>query len=100
MTKTHIDKEYEAELDHIRDKAAQIGLMTEEMIESSVKAFLCTDLNTAYQIIQKDDEVDRLEIYIDEFCLNVIAKRQPLGTDLRFIITAQKMVTDIERIAD
>jgi len=100
MTRHHTDREFEAELEAIRSQILLMGRTVEAMIEDSVNAFLTTDADLAYRTINQDDVVDRLEVDTDELCLQVLARRQPLGPDLRFVTTAIKLVTDIERTGD
>lgn len=100
MSQMHTDKQYESELNHIREQFSAMGDRAIEMLENSMDAFYSSDANKAYQVIQADDKIDKDEIEINELCLSVIARRQPLGPDLRFITTVQKSITDLERIAD
>jgi phosphate transport system protein len=100
MSQTHTDKQYEAELSHIQEQFSAMGQLVVNMLETSMAAFYAKDANASYQVIQTDDEADRYEVQINELCLSVIARRQPLGPDLRFITTIQKSITDLERIAD
>lgn len=100
MSQTHTDKQYEAELNQIQEQFSAMGQMVLKMLEISMTAFYTKDANASYQVIQTDDEADRYELQINELCLSVIARRQPLGPDLRFISTIQKSITDFERMAD
>jgi phosphate transport system protein len=70
------------------------------MISSSMNALVASNKELARQVIALDDEVNRLEIVTDERCLQILARRHPVASDLRFITTAMKMVTDLERIGD
>lgn len=96
----HTDSEYEAELSHVRDNLLRMTGLVEEMIGESVRAFIEIDSDRANRTIEQDHKVNRLEVDTDELCLLILAKRQPLASDLRFITLAMKMVTDIERIGD
>ncbi|MFA6011659.1 MAG: phosphate signaling complex protein PhoU [Desulfobacteraceae bacterium] len=100
MTKIHTDRMYEAELKHICDRFAAMGKKVEGMIELSTHSFFSNDLEAAYNVIRQDNDVDRDDIEINTLCVNVIARRQPLGPDLRLVMAIQKSVTDLERIAD
>jgi phosphate transport system protein len=91
---------YEAELNHMCDRFVAMGKKVEEMIEKSVHSFFSNDLEAAYQVIHQDNDVDRDDLDINSLCVNVIARRQPLGPDLRLVLAVQKSVTDLERIAD
>ncbi|HWN68846.1 MAG TPA: phosphate signaling complex protein PhoU [Haliangium sp.] len=98
--KTHTDREYEAELRQVRDNLLRMAGCVEAMIIDAGQALARGDLPLARQTIQADNEVDDLEIETDEMCLLILAKRQPLASDLRMITLAMKMVTDLERIGD
>jgi phosphate transport system protein len=96
----HTDREYEAELAQVRENLLHMAGCVEAMILDAGKALAHGDLALARQILVADDEVDALEVETDEMCLLILAKRQPLASDLRMITLAMKMVTDLERIGD
>jgi phosphate transport system protein len=96
----HTDREYESELNELRDQLLHMGAMVEEMMANSVKALVDRDSALARRMIAFDDEIDRLEVDTDGLCQRILAKRQPVASDLRTIATAMKMVTDLERIGD
>ncbi len=98
--KRHTDREYEAELGKVRDNHLRMTGRVEQMIADSVRALLEGDVALARRTIDDDHKVNRLEVDTDDLCLLILAKRQPLGSDLRFITLAMKMVTDLERIGD
>jgi phosphate transport system protein len=100
MNRRHTDREFEAQLETIRHRITTMGQTVEHMITDSVDAFSRMDDDLAYNTIRRDDAVDQLEVDTDELCLEVLARRQPLGPDLRFVTTALKLVTDLERTAD
>lgn len=72
----------------------------ERMIELAARAMLERDGELIKQVISEDQQVNIAEIEIDDLCLRILALRQPMGPDLRFITQALKMVTDLERIGD
>ena len=98
--KRHTDREYESELSRVRDNLLRMTGRVEQMIADAVKALLDGDVALARKTIDDDHKVNRLEVDTDDLCLLILAKRQPLGSDLRFITLAMKMVTDLERIGD
>jgi phosphate transport system protein len=77
-----------------------MGGEVERMIGSSVQALVERDSDLARRLIEYDNEIDRLELASDERCLRILARRQPVASDLRMITIAMKMVTDLERIGD
>jgi phosphate transport system protein len=100
VPKTHTDRAYEAELRELRDKLLRMAGLVEEMIAHATTALCDGDLDLARQTIDTDTTVNALEVETDELCLLLLAKRQPLASDLRMITLAMKMVTDLERIGD
>lgn len=98
--KKHTDKSYERDLEAIREKLLLMGAKVEEMIKSSIRALVQRDSVLAQRMIDYDHEINRLEVEIDDGCLRILAKRQPVASDLRFITIALKLVTDLERIGD
>ncbi len=100
MIKTHIDKSYEAELHALRERLLEMGGLVEAAIAGSVRAIVERDAAMAEQVIRKDKLVNRLEVDIDGACRRILALRQPAASDLRFITTSLKIVTDLERMGD
>ncbi len=98
--KRHTDRQFDAELGRVRDNLLRMTGRVEQMIAESVRAVLEGDILLAKRTIEEDHKVNRIELDTDDLCLLILAKRQPLGSDLRFITTAMKMVTDLERIGD
>lgn len=99
-SKAHTDREYEAELQAVREGLLRMAGLVEQMIADAGRACVEGDLELAQRTIALDEEVDQLEVDTDERCLLMLAKRQPLASDLRMITLAMKMVTDLERIGD
>lgn len=100
ITRAHTDKEYEAELTRLKERILIMGAKVEEMIDESIKALIRRDSAIAHNVIARDKQINSLEIENDELCLIILAKRQPVASDLRFVTIALKFVTDLERIGD
>ena len=100
MARTHTSREYEAELQKLRDRLLLMGAKVEEIIQGSMQALLERDSDLAKKMIQADRRINQLELGIDQMCLQILARRQPVASDLRFITIAMKLVTDLERIGD
>lgn len=98
--KTHTDRKYEEELDRIRDVVAAMGGHIEAMIADALTALAGHDVALANRVIERDRQVDALELEVDERCLQVIARRQPAASDLRLLAATLKLVVDVERIGD
>lgn len=100
MKREHTDREYEAELRKLREQILLMGARVEEMVASSVRALVDRNTELAHRTIESDHQINRLEVDTDDLCLRILAKRQPVASDLRFITIAMKMVTDLERMGD
>jgi phosphate transport system protein len=100
MAPLHTDRTYEKELSDLRENVLLMGARVEDMIRRANLAFGNRDIVIARETIDLDLEIDQLEKDIDQRCLRVLARRQPVASDLRFITTALKVVTDLERIGD
>lgn len=96
----HTDHEYEHELRQLRENLLVMGSRVERIIGDSILALQERDIDLAMQIVDTDHIVDRMEVQLDGLCLEILAKRQPVASDLRFITLVLKVVTDLERIAD
>ena len=94
------DREYDAELHKLHDQLLLMGAKVEEMINNSMRALVERDSDLAQRMIDFDHQINRLEVETDELCLRILAKRQPVASDLRLITLALKLVTDLERIGD
>jgi len=88
------------ELRKLKEKILILGCLVEEGIRKSVKALIERDSDIAKQVISRDNLINGLEVEINEECIRLIALRQPLAKDLRFITTAMKISTDLERMGD
>lgn len=100
MDRRHTDREFERELETLREKVLLMGARVEEMLAQAIRSFSNKDLTLAENTIRADRQIDELELTIDDLCLHILARRQPVASDLRFVTTVLKLVTDLERIAD
>ena len=100
MPRLHTDQAYEGELRRIRDMLLTMGAKVEEMLNQAMKALVERDSELAEKTLYIDRQINRLEIEVDDLCLRVLARRQPVASDLRFITMALKVVTDLERMGD
>jgi phosphate transport system protein len=100
MQRQHTDRVYEAQLEAVRRNLIVMAGRVEEMIAHAVQALVERDVELAKRTIAKDPKVNHCEVETDELCMQILARRQPLASDLRFITLALKMVTDLERIGD
>ena len=100
MPTEYTDKRYEEELKKLREQILYMGGMVEDQIQKAIKSLVDRDSTLAEIIIERDHEVNRLDVEIDELCIKLLALHQPAGRDLRFITTGLKITTDLERIGD
>ena len=91
---------YDYELQGVRNDILQMGQMVITAIERSIQAMVDLDMELACQVIQGDDAIDELELLLEERCVVLIARQQPLAKDLRILSTGLKISTDLERIGD
>lgn len=96
----HTDRGYEQELATLREQVLLMGARVEDSVAGAMKAFERRDSALAKQVIAGDAAVDQNEVEIDEHCLRILARRHPVASDLRFVTTTLKVVTDLERIGD
>ncbi len=96
----HTDKRYGEELKKLREEILYMGGLVEDQIQKAVKSLVDRDSELAEVIIERDHEVNRLDVEIDDICIKLLALHQPAGRDLRFITTGLKITTDLERIGD
>lgn len=96
MTRTGFD----AALETLNEDILRMGSMVEKQVHQCISALINKDEELAIQLIENDDMVDNLQREIEDKCIRLIAKEQPLAIDLRTIFTISKIVTDLERMAD
>lgn len=100
MINTHTSKDFEQELRTLRERLAGMGGRCEQQITLAMQALGERDDELARKVIENDHHIDRDENEIDELALQILATRQPVASDLRFITMSLKFVTDLERIGD
>jgi phosphate transport system protein len=90
----------EADLDEVRTLFLQMCVRAESMVRLGVRSVIERDAYLGRSVVEADRDLDRLEIRIDELCVQLLEKRRPKGSELRMVTTVMKMVTDLERIGD
>jgi len=91
---------FDDELLHLKGTILRMGALVEEAIKESVRSLVERDNEAARRVIENDHIVNALDVEIDEESIRIIALRQPKATDLRFVTTAMKITTDLERMGD
>jgi len=88
------------ELEHLKETILKMAMTVEAAIKDSVRSLVERDSELARRVIEEDRKINTFDVQIDEECVRLLALKQPMGKDLRFITTAMKITTDLERIAD
>lgn len=98
--KQHISRQFNEEMEDIRNKVLAMGGLVEQQVDLATKAFMGYDMENAEKVVQQDHQVNEMEKDIDHECTEIMAKRQPAAYDLRMLIATIKIITDLERIGD
>src|SRR5437868_13060364 len=93
-------RHFDDELNSLGDRVLLLGGESETALARAMQALIERNSETAQQVLDNDDQIDRLEVEIDRQCIDIIALRQPAARDLRFVISVAKMAPVLERIAD
>ncbi len=96
----HTSREFERELKSLRERLLAMAGRAERQIERAIEAVIKRNEFFAGQVIADDARIDQDEVEIDELVALILARRQPVASDLRFLMLALKIVTDLERIGD
>jgi phosphate transport system protein len=95
-----MQRHFHEELEALKQTLLAMGGLVEDQIRRVMRALLERDDVIAQEVIDRDRQVNTYDIEVDEQCVNLLALHQPAAGDLRFITTAMKIVTDLERIGD
>lgn len=95
-----MERHFDQELKELNKNILKMGALAEEAIYKSIEALKNRDRQMAKSVIDSDAGVDKLELEVDEMCVDLIARYQPMAKDLRFITTGMKINAELERIAD
>jgi phosphate transport system protein len=95
-----MQRHFDEELKELHKEILKMGVMAQEAIFKSIEALKKREKNIAEEVINNDNQIDHMELAIDEKSIDLIARYQPMASDLRFIATAMKINADLERIAD
>ena len=100
MASEHTAKAFDSDLQELTRLVAEMGGLVERMITESVDALVRRDVALGKRVVAADVEIDRLQHLIEERAVLTIARRQPMAIDLREIVGAMRVATDLERIGD
>jgi phosphate transport system protein len=96
MAQRHFDEE----LSDLKSKLLRMAGLAEDQIDMALTALVMRDSALARQVIERDHQVNTLDVEIDEECIRLLALHQPAARDLRLVTTAMKISTELERISD
>jgi phosphate transport system protein len=96
----HQHKTFHLELAELRTKVSEMGELVIEQLERALVCLKEHNVSDARTITERDINVNRMDIDVEEICLQVLALHQPVAGDLRFITAAMKITTELERIGD
>jgi phosphate transport system protein len=91
---------FQQELSKLKENLLQMAGLAERAISNAVEALVKRDTALAEKTIAEDDKINQKEILIDDMCLKLLALHQPMAADLRFITSAMRINTELERIGD
>ena len=94
------ETQFQKELGELKENLLKMAVLVEETIRDAVQSLVKRDSELANQVFQREKEINEMELVIDEMCLRLLALRQPMAVDLRFITSAMKIITDLERMGD
>jgi len=95
-----IVRHFDEELTALKERIMRMGALVETQVANAIKALVDRNADVARKVIETDHQVNAYDVEIDEECIRLIALRQPAASDLRFITTAMKISTDLERMSD
>ncbi len=95
-----MQRHFDDELKSVKDRILRMGALVEEQIANAIKSLVERSSDIARDVIANDHQVNALDVEIDEECLRLIALHQPMARDLRFLTTAMKISTELERMSD
>jgi phosphate transport system protein len=95
-----METHFQKELQGLKEDLLKMAALVEEAISTAVQSLVKRDSDLAQKTFEAEDKINAMEIAIDDSCLKLLARRQPLAVDLRFITSAMRIVTDLERMGD
>lgn len=97
---SHISGQFNQELEALKNAVLTMGGLVEQQLSATLKAMRDSDPRAAEKIVLDDAKVNEMESQIDEECMRIIARRHPIASDLRLVLTVVKITADVERIGD
>lgn len=100
MPTQHIVQSYDEELKKLSTLIVQMGGIAESQLAGAVEAVVKRDSDLAGEIVQSDVKIDAIRSQVDDLAIELLARRQPMANDLRLIVSALRISSEIERIGD
>jgi len=95
-----MQRHFDRDIEEIKQLLLRMGGLVEQQMGDSVRALLERDTDLAQHVIERDHEIDQMELLIDQKTIELMAVMQPAASDLRFVATIMKITPELERIAD
>lgn len=96
----HISQQFNAELDEVKSQMLAMGGLVEKQVKDAFTALIEGDGLKAEAVKENDKKINAMELFIDEACIRILARRHPAASDLRLVIAIGKAVIDLERMGD
>ncbi len=95
-----MQRHFDEELTQLKEQILRMGSLVEQQVQGAIQALVDRDSDLARRVIQIDRQVNTMDVEVDENCIRLLALHQPTARDLRFITTAMKISTELERMSD
>ena len=96
----HISQQFNSDLESLRTELMEMGVLVQQQVADATNAIETADKELAEKVIETESSVDTHEVDIDEHCTEILARRQPAASDLRFVLAVSKVTRDLERVGD
>ncbi len=95
-----METHFQKELQQLKEDLLKMAALVEEGINTAIQSLVKRDSDLAKKTFEGEDKINDMELAIDDSCLKLLALRHPMAADLRFITSAMKIITDLERMGD
>ncbi len=96
----HILRRFDEDMRKLQKRVLKMGRLVREQMTGLQQVLSGSEEESTEQVVEGDRSIDLLEVKVDKFIIRLLARRSPVGGDLRFIVTASRIVTDLERLGD
>jgi phosphate transport system protein len=93
-------RHFHEELARLKTQLLDMSGLAEELVDQAMQALRARDADLARTVIQRDNDLDAMEVAVDDMCIHLLALQQPMARDLRLITMAMKISNDLERVGD